>query len=383
MAPLSIVHLTTYLQGGAGRAITDLACAQRATGSRVLVMTSATGAPGYDNYRHYLEQLASADVEVVVEDSLFSRDAALNMRALERLKTARPQGTVDIVHAHAGTPARIGLAYAAYCGDGPAGHRGPSVIQTQHGWGTNKTESQAREDLDVLRCVSRVVVTSEATSTLLVDFGVPADRLLTIPCGIPANACPASSQAESALAPLRAAGYRIVGCVGTVNSNKNQHLLLEALARLQGRPVAAAFVGEGGEALRRRSEQLGIVDRVLAVGYQPDADRWMPAFDALAVPSFTEGQGVVVLEAFRAGVPVLASAIPSLQQLVVPERTGWLFDPHDPASLAMAIEQVVGLSPSERQRVTRMARSSFLESYTSEQMVQRHDQLYRGLRTQV
>lgn len=381
MPPLSIVHLTTYLQGGAGRAITDLACAQRATGSRVLVMTSATGVPGYDNYRHYLEQLASADVEVLVQDSLFSRDASLNQRALERLKAARPEGA-DVVHAHAGTPARIGLAYAEYCGDGPAGHRGPSVIQTQHGWGTNKTDSQAREDLDVLRCVSRVVVTSEATSTLLVDFGVPADHLLTIPCGIPANACPVSSQAESALAPLRANGYTIIGCVGTVNSNKNQQLLLEALASLHGRPVAAVFVGEGGDALRRRSEQLGIVDRVLAVGYQPDAERWMPAFDALAVPSFTEGQGVVVLEAFRAGVPVLASAIPSLQQLVVPERTGWLFDPHDSGSLAMAIEQVVSLSPSERARVTQKARSSFLESYTSEQMVQRHDQLYRGLRTQ-
>jgi glycosyltransferase involved in cell wall biosynthesis len=380
---LSIVHLTTYLQGGAGRAITDLACAQHAAGHRVLVMSSATDVPGlgrrslggggYGNYPHYLERLADAGVDVILEDSLFTRDATLNLRALDRLKTARPFGTVDILHAHAGTPARIGLAYVQDCNEGTV------VIQTQHGWGSNKTECQAHEDLEVLRRVNRVVVTSETTLELLVEYGVPSDHLLTIPCGIPPVTAAVSAAAEMALAPLRTNGYSIVGCVGTVNANKNQQLLLEALPRQDG-SVAAVFVGEGAEELRRRAEHMGIANRVLAVGYQPDAERWMPAFDALVVPSFSEGQGLVVLEAFRAGVPVVASAIPSLRQLVVPEHTGWLFDPHDACSLATVIERVVSLSPSERARVTRAARASFLANYTAEQMVLKHEQLYRRLR---
>jgi L-malate glycosyltransferase len=372
MVPLSIVHLATFLQGGAGRALTDLACAQRAAGHRVLVMSSATDVPGYGNYPHYFERLTAADVDVILEDSLFTRDASLNWRALDRVKSVRPPGTVDILHAHAGTPARIGVAYAEDCG--------AAVIQTQHGWGTNKTETQAREDLDVMRRVNRVIVTSEATLTLLIEYGVPSDRLLTIPCGIPGTSGPVAPEADALLAPLRATGVRILGCVGTVNANKNQQLLLDAVARLERYPVAAVFVGEGGESLQRRAEQMGIGDRVLAVGYRPDAERWMPAFDALVLPSFTEGQGLVVLEAFRAGVPVVASAIPSLRQLVIPGHTGWLFDPHDVCGLATSIESVLNLSLAERARVTGSARASFLAGYTVEQMVQRHDWLYQQIR---
>ena len=89
---LTIVHLTTYLQGGAGRAITDLACAQRAAGHRVLVVSSATSAPGYGNYPHYIDRLHKADVSLILEDSLFTRDTALNLRVLDRLKTAGPSG---------------------------------------------------------------------------------------------------------------------------------------------------------------------------------------------------------------------------------------------------------------------------------------------------
>jgi glycosyltransferase involved in cell wall biosynthesis len=372
MPRLSIVHLTTYLQGGAGRAIADLACAQRSAGHRVLVMSSATEAPGYGNYPHHVERLVRADVELILEDSLFTRDAALNGRVVDRLTSIRPSGAVDIVHAHAGTPARIGLAYAHDCG--------ASVIQTQHGWGTNKTEEQAREDLEVLCRVNRVVVTSEATLTLLIESGVPSHRMQTIPCGIPADSGSVPEDVEAALAPFRASGYRIVGCVGTVNANKNQQLLLDALVHLSGRQVVCVFVGEGGGALRSRARQMGIADRVLVRGYQPDAERWMPAFDVIAVPSLTEGQGLVVLEAFRSGVPVVASNIAPLRQLVIPGHTGWLFDPYDARDLANVIESALSVPPVERARVTDSARTSFLAGYTVEQMVTRHNRLYERLR---
>jgi L-malate glycosyltransferase len=374
MPHLSIVHLTTYLQGGAGRAITDLACAQGAAGHRVLVMSSATGVPGYGNYPHYLERLRRAGVEVILEDSLFTREASLNLRALVRLRVVRPSGCVDVVHAHAGTPARIGLAYARDSGDDAV------VIQTQHGWGRNKTEGQAREDREVLQQVTQVVVTSEATRRQLDEFGLPPGRALTIPCGIAPVAAPVPETVSAALAPLRQRGWRIIGCVGTVNANKNQCLVLDALARASGDTAAAVFIGDGGEALQRRAEEMGIADRVIAVGYQPDADRWMSAFDALVVPSFTEGQGLVVIEAFRARVPVLASAIPSLRSMVIPGHTGWLFDPHDPMDLARLIERVQRLAPAEQARVTESAYALFRAQYTVDQMVRRHERLYQRLR---
>lgn len=373
MRALSIAHATTFLQGGAGRAIVDLACAQRAGGHDVVVLTSATGEPGYGNYPHYLAELSRAGVPLLVEDSLFKRDRALNLRALTRLRAARPRGRLDLIHAHAGTPARIARLYAG-TEDGAV-----AVVQTQHGWGVAKTPDQAREDLAVLDEVDRIVVTSEATRSLLASRGVPKGRIETIPCGIAPLAPPVSESASRIAAELRARGLRVAGCVGTVNTNKNQRLLVDALARPAARHVAAIVVGEGGDAVAEYARSLGIGDRVRAVGYQADAARWMPAFDVLVVPSLTEGQGLVVLEAFRAGVPVVASAIPALEQLVAAGEQGWLFDPLDADAASRALTTALGMSADGRRGIVASARRRFEQQYTVPVMVARHEAMYRGL----
>ncbi len=374
MRPLSIAHLTTFLQGGAGRAIVDLACAQHAAGHEVLVLASATGAPGYGNYPHHLARLRDAGVPLVLEDSLFTRDLALNRRAQEALTRARPRGRLDLIHAHAGTPARIARHYAA------AVDAAVAVLQTQHGWGSRKTAEQARQDLMVLDEVDRVVVTSDATRALLVSHGVPRAHVETIPCGIPADPPDGTAVDAARLAAhLRARGWSVVGCIGSIDANKNQRLLVEALARPDARGVAAILVGEGGEAMAELARGLGLGDRVHAVGYQPDADRWLPAFELLVVPSLTEGQGLAPIEAFRAGIPVVASAIPPLEQLVTDGEHGWLFDPCDAAALARTIVRALRMPDDERHRMRAAARRRFDARYTVPIMVARHEALYRRL----
>ncbi len=375
MRALSIVHLTTFLQGGAGRAITDLACAQQENGNRVLVVASATGEDGYGNYPHYVERLRAAGVPLLLEDSLFKRDPALNLRVLEQLQTAGPHPSHDVIHAHAGTPASVGLRYAWRA------DRRTAVIQTQHGWGTNKTPEQSRHDLAVLREVDRVVVTSNATKAMLKANGIPDEQMRTIPCGIPGIGDRGSGigEALAVIAPLRARGFRVVGCVGSVTGNKNQRLLVEAISRISDRAVAAVCVGEGGEQLVELARALGVSDRIHVLGYRPDADQWMPAFDLLAIPSFTEGQGLAALEAFRAGVPVIASDIPALREVVTEGESGWLFDPNDADDMAAAIECALDASTRQRAHVVETARRRFLEHYTLDVMTARHDDLYREL----
>jgi len=374
MPPLSIVHLTTFLQGGAGRAIVDLACAQHRAGHEVLVACSRTGDAGYGNYPQYLDQLAHAGVPLLLADSFFKRDAALNRQALDALRARRPASGVDLVHAHAATPARIALGYVE------AATRPVPVLQTQHGWGINKTPEQARDDLAVLAAMDRVVVTSDATAGWLASQGVPAGQVTTIPCGLPVDTPAAPASARRALAPWRARDRFVVGCIGSVTSNKNQRALVEALAHTAP-DVVAIFVGEGGEGLLDQARACGVSDRVLAVGYQPQADGWMRLLDVLAVPSLTEGQGLVVLEAFRAGVPVVAADIPPLRHLVTPRRTGWLFNPRDPASLASTIEDVRLSPPAQRAALLRAARRVFRHGYTTGDMVDAHESLYAAVCT--
>ena len=372
MARLNILHLTTFLQGGAGRSIVDLACAQHAAGHRVTVVTSRTSQGGFGNYPEYLDRLRAVGITLYTCDSLFSRDLTVNMRVVGMLSRSVDVTAVDIIHAHAAVPAFIGEQFAA------GARQRIGLIQTQHGWGSNKTSQQAAFDLDVLGRVDRIVTTSAATGEQLAALGAPRESMAVIPCGLPVRD-PGQPPAGNALEAYRANGSRVVGCIGSVTANKNQRLLLAALQSIADPSIVVALVGEGSEALEDEACALGLGDRVLACGYQPEASRWLPLFDLLVVPSRTEGQGLVVLEAFRAGVPVVASEIPALGELIEHRRNGFLFESGNAAALAGAIQCALCLSGAERDAMLAAARRRFEEDFTIDQMVERHEKLYRNV----
>jgi L-malate glycosyltransferase len=382
MDRLEILHLTTFLQGGAGRAIVDLACAQHDAGHRVTVVTSQTGQGEFANYPEYLERLRAAGVRLHAWDSLFTRDLTLNMRVVDMLEESGPgvllpdDGTKTrpgfVVHAHAAVPAFIGQRFAERMGQ-----RIP-IVQTQHGWGINKTAEQAAFDIDILRQVDRVITTSRATAQLLVDFGAPRESISVIPCGLAVEEAAAPPIDAGLAGELRADGARIIGCIGSVTANKNQRLLLEALQWLEDPTIRVVFIGEGSVDLVDEARELGVDRQVVACGYQPSASRWLPLFDLLVVPSRTEGQGLVVLEAFRARVPVVASHIPALTELIDDARNGFIFTPLTAKALAAAIRGALALPDDMREGIVSAAKARFERDFTIQAMVQRHEELYRG-----
>lgn len=372
-----IVHLATFLQGGAGGAIADLACMQHRAGHQVGVLTSATGEPGYEHYPHYFDRLRAGGVALWTEDSFFKRDPALNARALARLIAQYPAGTIDVIHAHAGVPAAIALQYTA-------AHPGPIVIQTQHGWGTRKTPEQARQDLETLKTVDAVIATSTATRSQLMGLGLEPQHVNAIPCGIAEKAAGEPPPAAHAMVtPLRDAGYAVVGCIGSVTPNKNQRIVIAALEHHPDLDVAVVFVGEGGDDLVALARARGVASRVAVAGYQPDAATWLPLFDAVVIPSLTEGQGVVALEAARARVPLVASDIPAFRELVLHGQTGWLFDPNDAGGLADRLDEATRCSPATRGRLTAAAHARFLAQGSLDVMVARHEALYQRLQARL
>ena len=353
---------------GAPSSISPARSARRATTSSLSRPESPEGEFG--NYPHYLSQLAAAGVPCWLEDSLFVRDAACHARVVSRLKAELGRTDIEVIHAHAGEPARIGLAVAAQ-------RTHPVVVvQTQHGWGTNKTAGQAREDVETLRAVAAVLVTSEGTRVQLASLGVPRPSITVVPCGLDPAAPPPSRVALEAAARFRAQGRVVLGCVGSVTANKNQEAVLCALARSAGQRLAAVIVGEGGERLEAVCRDAGVEQAVCLAGFRADADAWLPTFDFLIVPSFTEGQGLVVLEAFRAGVPVIASDIAPLRELVEEGRTGWLCDPRDPQSIVGAVARASSISTERHQEILAAARAVFDRDYTTAAMLRRHDTAY-------
>jgi glycosyltransferase involved in cell wall biosynthesis len=137
--------------------------------------------------------------------------------------------------------------------------------------------------------------------------------------------------------------------------------------------------------LRPVAAAAGVAHRVLTCGYQREAARWLPLMDLLVLPSRTEGQGLAVLEAFRAGVPVVASRIPALAEIISHGQNGFLFEPDNPTALAACIRGALALPPSVRDVLVSTAFRRFRDEYTLDRMVARHEALYAqvGMRVEV
>jgi len=109
--------------------------------------------------------------------------------------------------------------------------------------------------------------------------------------------------------------------VGRLTKIKGFHVVLEALKGLDAYPWALDVLGEGprGEDFLRKTEEEGWSDRVFFHGYRENPGEWMEKSSCLVFPSLQEGMGRVFLEALARGVPVFASRIPALEELVSSE----------------------------------------------------------------
>jgi glycosyltransferase involved in cell wall biosynthesis len=166
-----------------------------------------------------------------------------------------------------------------------------------------------------------------------------------------------------------------------MTANKNQQLLLQALDVMEDPTVAAVFIGEGSEDLIEEAASISLDSPVLAFGYQPHASRWLPLFDLVIVPSRTEGQGLVVLEAFRDRVPVVASHIPAFTELISDGRNGFIFTPITAKALSSAIKRALALPAGNREEMLANARRGFDRDFTFPTMIARHETLYQEVLT--
>jgi len=164
----------------------------------------------------------------------------------------------------------------------------------------------------------------------------------------------ASGAAIAAVAELPPPGYLLA--VGRLRIRKGLDVLLAAMPELLLRHPGARLVvagdGEHRAALESAAAALGLGDAVAFLG-RVDGGRvraLLPGAAALVVPSLYEGMPLVVLEAMAAAVPVVASRVSGIPEVVVDGETGWLVPPEDPPALAAALAALLGDGAAARRR---------------------------------
>jgi glycosyltransferase involved in cell wall biosynthesis len=173
--------------------------------------------------------------------------------------------------------------------------------------------------------------------------------------------------------------------VGRVVPVKGQSLLVESVAALRERGVDATLtiVGDGPElpALRALAERRGVSERVRFAGAvgQDEIRAYYERADVFALPSFAEGLPVVLIEAMATGLPVVASRITGIPELVEEGESGLLVVPGDGDDLTDALERLLRAAPERRIAMGRAGREKVVAEFDLELTADHLLELYREL----
>ncbi|ABS26829.1 glycosyltransferase [Anaeromyxobacter sp. Fw109-5] len=199
---------------------------------------------------------------------------------------------------------------------------------------------------NVARRCSRVVAVSRAVADAMGDAGIDRGRIEVIHNGVDVDALRKSAASGEALPP-RAPGEVVLAHVGVLAPHKQQHVSIDALARLPLRAVLwlCGDVPEGGDAgygvaLRSRAAALGVESRVHFLGWRNDAAHVISRADVAILPSVQESFGMVLAEAMALGKPCVGAKVGGIPEVIEDGVTGRVV-PADAAAFAAALDPLV------------------------------------------
>jgi glycosyltransferase involved in cell wall biosynthesis len=170
-----------------------------------------------------------------------------------------------------------------------------------------------------------------------------------------------------------------VGVIGRLHPVKGQQYFLEAAAKvLEDRPDATfmlAGTGADQERLKNLAERLGISDQVKFLGFVEDVPTLLTGLDLVVIPSLAEGFGLIAAEALALEVPVVATQVGGLPEVVQDHVTGLLVNPADDTSLAKGILWMLN-HPHEAKDMAKKGRKFVRQHFSSQAMAERTKQLY-------
>jgi glycosyltransferase involved in cell wall biosynthesis len=366
---MRIAHIITRMVHG-GAQINTLMCAveQARQGHDVTLVTGVqSGSEG-----SILEQAHRSPIRVIEVPPLVRElNPLLDLVALNRLYRLLGEG-YDIVHTHTSKAGILGRAAAR-------ARKVPIIVHTSHGhvfhsffhpWKARLFV--ALERIAARWCDRLVMLTEGELRDHLAEKIAPPEMFTVIPSGVDLSPFPrrASLPQDST----------VVGTVLRLVAIKGVLDLLDAFALVHQALPSARLVIAGDGPLRAEVQakvvKLGLQDQVSLLGHV-EPGSVLPTYDVFVMPSHNEGMGRAVVEAMATGLPIVATEVGGLPDLVENGLNGLLVPPREPRALAKAIEKLL----REPQTAWRMGEASYERSreFTEQVMFERLGSLYQSL----
>jgi glycosyltransferase involved in cell wall biosynthesis len=310
-------------------------------------------------------------------------DAGAVRQLVSVIRRVRPH----ILHTHTAKAGAVGRAAALLAGRA----RPPIVLHTFHGhvlrgyFSDPQTRAFRALETGLARVSDVLIAVSPEVRDDLVALGVaPKEKIAVIRLGLDLGRRLQGEPGGRAALGLADDAF-VVGWFGRMTEIKRVDDVLRAFAALRRDEPAAALVLAGDGPLRPQLEEqaraLGIADATRFLGYRDDVGSLYGALDAFALTSANEGTPVVAIEALAAQVPVVATDVGGVRDVVLDGETGYLVRYGDVEAVAARLRELAQ-SRALRERLGDAGRRHVVPRYSVERLVDDMDELYRDLLTE-
>lgn len=374
-----VCHIITRLDaGGAAENTLHTAIGLRQRSYEVSLVYGQTVSPAeslINVAENHVVRLVS--LPCLVREISPGQDVRAFLAILRHLRSFKP----DIVHTHSSKAGFLGR-WAAWLA------RVPYIVHTPHGhifygyYGRGRSAFFRTMEKVTAWITDRLVTLTDLETEQHLECGIGRrEQFVTIHSGVDidrfAGEAPGREAARERLEIPQ--GAFCIGSAGRLVDIKNFSLLIEALGILQrnepGR-YCLAILGEGPlrESLVSQAESHGVGESVLLPGWADSMEMLYPAFDVFALSSKNEGMGRVLVEAMAARVPVVATSVGGVPELLGGGEYGMLVPSGDATAMVEAIKQLAGSSDLRATLIEKGRQRA--KAYSLEEMVDRVDRMY-------
>lgn len=308
-------------------------------------------------------------------------DPLMDIAALVRLYALFRRERFDIVHTHTAKAGCLGRIAAAMAGCG-------EVVHSTHGhnfygyFGRLGSALIVHAERFLSAFARRIVVQSSREMGDFMDHGVcAAEKLVVVTQGVDTGKYARDAAAGAVLRKRWGAseGEPVFAFIGRLEPIKGVGSLLQAATELAADRIRCKFViiGSGTQeaALRRFAAERGLGQSVVFTGWLDDVSEALSGIDVLVLPSLNEAVGRVLLEAQSAGIPVVATRVGGIPDVVKDGLTGILVPPSDSGALAAAIK-VLALDSARRIEMGAAAKDWAVKQFSLRGMLDKYRRLY-------
>jgi glycosyltransferase involved in cell wall biosynthesis len=362
-----VLHVVLSLDvGGLERVVLDLLRQGHEAGQKLsVVCLERTG------------DLATQAKSLGAEIICLNKAPGLSLRVARELRQVLSESCPDVIHTHQ-------LAALVYVRASLLGRHRPPVVHTEHG----KHYAHRRRNRWLGRfgagCVDRFCCVSGDVAREVQQCRVARrDVVCVVPNGVDTSHFKRQTDTSAIRAGMNIPDSApLIGTVGRLAEIKRQDVLIRGFAQVREQLGHAhlLLVGDGPmrATLQRLANELNVGDAVHFAGYQSDPGQYLQAMNVFALTSRSEGMPLSVLEAWAAGVPVTASRVGGLPELITHGATGLLFESGNAVECSACLLQLLQ-DASLRQQIIAAAHDRVESEYDVKVMAGRYARSYDNL----